>query len=159
MLFYTETNFHNFNFFIYADNEYLYKISFQPAKEYSEALQQDNELLRRAKTQLQLYFDGKLTEFDLPFILHGTDFQKKVWQQLIQIPYGCCKSYKDIAVLCDKPNASRAVGNACNSNPLPLIVPCHRVIGSSGKLTGYAGGLDLKRLLLALEQQKSSLIK
>lgn len=159
MLFFTETNFHNFKFFIYADNEYLYKISFQPAKEYSKALKHDNELLQRAKAQLQLYFDGKLTAFDLPFILHGTDFQQNVWQQLAEIPYGCCKSYKDIAVLCGTPKASRAVGNACNSNPLPIIVPCHRVIGSSGKLTGYAGGLELKRLLLSLEQQKRSLIK
>lgn len=159
MLFYTETNFHNFQLFIYADDEYLYKISFQPAKEYTDALKQENELLRCAKAQLQLYFNGILAEFTVPFILRGTDFQQKVWQKLIQIPYGCCKSYKEIAVLCGKPNASRAVGNACNSNPLPIIVPCHRVIGSSGKLTGYAGGLDFKRLLLALEQQKSSLIK
>lgn len=151
-MFQAEIKIHNYKFFLYADSEYLRQISFAPAAAYADAIRQDNAVLRLAKTQLQLYFNGQLTEFTVPFRMSGTDFQKKVWKQLQTIPYGCCRTYKEIAELCGSPKASRAVGSACNANPLPIIVPCHRVIGSSGKLTGYAGGLELKSLLLALEQ-------
>ncbi len=101
--------------------------------------------------QLEEYFYGKRKVFDFAYKLSGTDFQKRVWQQLCQIPYGETRTYKDIALAIGKPNASRAVGMANNKNPLGIVVPCHRVIGSDGKLVGYAGGLDIKRKLLRIE--------
>ncbi len=103
--------------------------------------------------QLCEYFDGKRKRFDIPYVLKGTDFQKKVWSALCEIPYGEVRSYKDIAVAVGNPKASRAIGLANNKNPITVIVPCHRVIGSSGKLVGYAGGLEMKKYLLTMEAQ------
>ena len=103
-------------------------------------------LAKEAQKQLDEYFAGKRKTFDLPLSPHGTDFQKKVWNALLKIPYGKTISYKDI-----DPNAPRAVGMACNKNPIIIVIPCHRVIGSNGKLTGYAGGLEFKEKLLTLE--------
>lgn len=108
-------------------------------------------LLDEAEKQVQAYLNGELMLFDLPFILHGTNFQQTVWQALNSIPYGTTCSYKDIAEIIQNPKAVRAVGGANNKNPLPLFFPCHRVIGSNNKLVGYAGGLDIKRRLLLLE--------
>ncbi|MER5253498.1 MULTISPECIES: methylated-DNA--[protein]-cysteine S-methyltransferase [unclassified Streptomyces] len=102
-------------------------------------------------SQLEAYFAGELTEFDLPMRLDGTPFQRTVWQQLQLIPYGETRSYGQLAALLGKPNASRAVGLANGKNPIGVIVPCHRVIGSGGSLTGYGGGLDRKQRLLAFE--------
>jgi len=102
--------------------------------------------------QLQEYFEGSRTEFDLPFALKGTPFQLCVWQELLRIPYGKTRTYGEIAAAIGKPGAARAVGMACNRNPIWLIVPCHRVVGKNGMLTGYEGGLDMKRKLLELEQ-------
>ncbi len=102
-------------------------------------------------SQLEDYFSGKRKAFDFSYKLIGSDFQKRVWQQLCRIPYGETRTYKDIALAIGKPNASRAVGMANNKNPLGIVVPCHRVIGSNGKLVGYAGGLDIKRKLLRIE--------
>lgn len=102
--------------------------------------------------QLIEYFDGSRKVFDFPYTLHGTDFQKKVWMALTEIPYGETRSYKDIATATGKPKASRAVGMANNKNPMVIVVPCHRVIGASGKLVGYAGGLSMKEYLLNLEK-------
>ena len=104
------------------------------------------------QTQCDLYTNHQLTSFDLPLKLMGTEFQKSVWRALIDIPYGETRSYKDIAKTIGHPKAYRAVGSACNRNPIGLIVPCHRVIGSQGNLTGYAGGLDLKEKLLNHEK-------
>ncbi|MBR9790420.1 MAG: methylated-DNA--[protein]-cysteine S-methyltransferase [Gammaproteobacteria bacterium] len=101
--------------------------------------------------QLEAYFDGRLTTFSVPLNASGTAFQQQVWRQLQAIPYGQTVSYGDIANDIGKPTASRAVGMANGKNPLTIIVPCHRVIGSNGKLTGYAGGLTRKQFLLALE--------
>ncbi len=109
------------------------------------------EFTDRAYNQLLEYFDGKRKDFDLPYKLNGTDFQKKVWSALCDIPYGQTRSYKEIAVAVGNPKASRAVGMANNKNPITVIVPCHRVIGSSGKLVGYAGGLTMKEFLLGME--------
>ena len=110
-------------------------------------------VLDDAERQLSEYFDGKRTEFDLPLASEGSEFQKKVWAELRRIPYGETATYGDIARrLGYEPVISRAVGVANASNPLPIVVPCHRVIGSDGKLTGYAGGVDRKRALLELEQ-------
>ena len=102
--------------------------------------------------ELQEYFDGKRTHFTFPLRLDGTDFQKAVWQELLRIPYGQTRTYSQIAAAIGNPNAARAVGQAVNRNPIWIAVPCHRVIGKSQALTGYAGGLELKQKLLALEQ-------
>jgi methylated-DNA-[protein]-cysteine S-methyltransferase len=114
--------------------------------------QMDNEIFKAAIEQLQAYFDGKLKTFDLPLQLEGTDFQLEVWNALKEIPYGKTVSYGDIARRIGRPKAVRAVGAANGQNPISIIVPCHRVIGSNGSLTGYGGGLKNKEALLALEQ-------
>ena len=112
-------------------------------------------LLRRAEEQLGEYFAGQRKEFDLPLAPAGTPFQQCCWQALCAIPYGRTRSYGDQAKAVGNPKASRAVGMANNRNPLPIVIPCHRVVGSSGKLVGYAGGLGIKEALLALEAQNS----
>ncbi|GGR98253.1 methylated-DNA--protein-cysteine methyltransferase [Streptomyces aureoverticillatus] len=101
--------------------------------------------------QLEAYFAGGLKEFDLPLCLDGTPFQRSVWQQLLEIPYGQTRTYGELAEALGNPAASRAVGLANGKNPISVIVPCHRVIGASGGLTGYGGGLDRKQRLLAFE--------
>jgi O-6-methylguanine DNA methyltransferase len=107
--------------------------------------------LMEAEKQLKLYFAGQLQRFDLPIEMYGTPFQQKVWAALQQIPYGETCTYKDIAVMLGQPGAMRAVGGANNRNPISIIVPCHRVIGASGQLVGYGGGLPIKIALLDLE--------
>lgn len=108
--------------------------------------------LDETTAQLLRYFEGKLDAFTVPLDLtSGTAFQQTVWQQLMAIPHGVTRSYGHLAQLLNKPGASRAIGNAVGRNPVSVIVPCHRVVGASGQLTGYAGGLDRKRALLALE--------
>lgn len=109
-----------------------------------------------AFNQLKEYFDGKRKVFDFPYELHGTEFQKKVWKALCDIPYGETCSYKDIAIAVGNSKASRAVGMANNKNPIFIIVPCHRVIGANGKLVGYGGGLGMKTTLLELEKKYKS---
>ena len=109
-------------------------------------------VLRQAVTQLDEYFAGLRNEFDLPLAATGTDFQNQVWQALTTIPYGETWSYQDLANAIGNPKAVRAVGLANGKNPISIVVPCHRVIGKSGKLTGYAGGVERKQRLLALEQ-------
>lgn len=108
-------------------------------------------VLDEAERQLNDYFAGRRTAFDLPLEPEGTPFQKKVWTALTRIPFGRTASYRDIAVSIGDPNACRAVGAANGRNPIPIVVPCHRVIGTSGKLTGFAGGLENKSFLLAHE--------
>ncbi|MGM8214799.1 methylated-DNA--[protein]-cysteine S-methyltransferase [Bacillaceae bacterium W0354] len=105
--------------------------------------------------QLDFYFAGELKSFSIDYELIGTDFQKKVWEALVTIPFGKTKTYKDLAEVIGNPKAVRAVGGALNKNPISIIIPCHRVVGSSGSLTGYAGGLDRKEHLLALEKKYS----
>jgi len=112
---------------------------------------EDARALRDARAQLEEYFAGKRVVFDLPLALRGTPFQMGVWRALLRIPYGATASYGEIAAAIGRPGASRAVGGANHNNPIPIIVPCHRVIGSDGSLTGYGGGEDRKRRLLALE--------
>ncbi|QES47411.1 cysteine methyltransferase [Streptomyces venezuelae] len=108
--------------------------------------------------QLTAYFAGELTEFDLPVRLEGTEFQRSVWAQLQRIPYGETWSYGELAGRLGKPNASRAVGLANGKNPVGIIVPCHRVIGASGSMTGYGGGVDRKERLLAFEAGERTLL-
>lgn len=107
---------------------------------------------REAIRQVVEYLEGKRSDFDLRLDLRGTPFQCSVWNALREIPYGMTRSYADVARAVGNPNAVRAVGTANGANPIPLVVPCHRVIATGGKLGGYGGGLDLKRRLLAMEQ-------
>ena len=116
-----------------------------------ELAERETELLEQAKVQLSEYFSGTRKQFDLPILLAGTGFQKKVWQALTGIPWGETRTYGQIAAAIGNPQGSRAVGMANHRNPIPIVVPCHRVIGAGGSLTGYAGGLDIKRKLLELE--------
>ncbi|NLU35896.1 MAG: methylated-DNA--[protein]-cysteine S-methyltransferase [Clostridiales bacterium] len=113
----------------------------------------ETELLKEACRQLQEYFAGNRKKFDLPLAPEGTSFQLKVWKALQSIPYGETRSYKDIAIAVGSPKATRAVGMANNRNPIAIIIPCHRVIGSNGKLVGYGGGMHVKEFLLNLEQE------
>ncbi|MGI5936406.1 MAG: methylated-DNA--[protein]-cysteine S-methyltransferase [Oscillospiraceae bacterium] len=113
-------------------------------------------LLLEAKIQLEEYFAGKRREFRLPLAPKGTEFQQRVWKALLAIPYGETRSYGEIARDIGNPRASRAVGMANNRNPIAIIIPCHRVIGSTGRLVGYGGGLDKKEFLLNIERQYSS---
>ncbi|HJG23152.1 methylated-DNA--[protein]-cysteine S-methyltransferase [Enterococcus durans] len=136
-----------------ADPFGLTTVSFQPIEENEEANQ---ELLLEGKKQLQEYFLGKRDTFDVPLSVNkGTVFQRKVWQALRSIPYGKIRTYKQIALAVESPKAVRAIGQANRMNPLPIIVPCHRVIGQNGQLTGYMGnseeGIAIKRQLLVLE--------
>ena len=105
------------------------------------------------REQLAAYFAGELEQFDLPLKLAGTPFQQRVWQELVRIPFGTTITYAELARHVGQPSASRAVGNANSRNPVSIIVPCHRVIGADGKLTGYAGGVDKKRWLLDWERR------
>lgn len=114
-------------------------------------LRDDAPPFAQARKQLAAYFRGELTEFDLPLAPEGTTFQRKVWEELRQIPYGTTVSYGEVARRLGRPRACRAVGLANGRNPIPIVVPCHRVIGADGSLTGYGGGLDRKRALLDLE--------
>ncbi len=114
--------------------------------------QQDGEYSRAAVTELDAYFAGYLRWFTVPIDLRGTDFQRLVWRILCGIPYGKTLSYGQVACAADRPNGPRAVGQAIGRNPISIIVPCHRVIGSNGGLTGYGGGLPRKRALLKLEK-------
>ena len=113
---------------------------------------EENFFLGNVKNQLDEYFEGKRKTFDIVLDPKGTEFQRKVWDKLMNIPYGQTASYKDIAVKVGNDKASRAIGMANNKNPIPIIIPCHRVVGSSGKMVGYAGGLDIKESLLNLEK-------
>lgn len=118
---------------------------------------EETPLLRAARTQLLEYLSGARRSFDLPLDPAGTDFQRSVWEALRAIPYGQTRTYGEIAAVVGRPKAVRAVGQANHVNPLPIFIPCHRVVGKNGALTGYAGGLNLKSALLALESGKECL--
>lgn len=138
-----------------SDGSALRLISFSEGK---AARQPEADWMRRngwfdaVKRQLDAYFTGELTEFDLPLSPQGTEFQRRVWQALTTIPYGETRSYRDIAIQIGQPDAVRAVGAANGQNPLPIVVPCHRVIGADGSLAGFSGGIENKKKLLQLEQ-------
>jgi methylated-DNA-[protein]-cysteine S-methyltransferase len=110
-----------------------------------------------AVEQLSAYFAGELTAFDIRLELHGTEFQRRVWKALLTIPYGETRSYGEIADQIGAPRSARAVGSANGHNPIAIVVPCHRVIGANGSLTGFGGGLDRKRTLLDLEKPRANL--
>jgi len=114
----------------------------------------DSPALAKARAQLDEYFEGRRKAFDLPLEPHGTPFQKAVWRALLAVPFGATSTYGTIAAAIRKPSAVRAVGAAIGANPIGIVVPCHRVIGRDGSLTGYAGGLDRKAKLLDLERAR-----
>jgi methylated-DNA-[protein]-cysteine S-methyltransferase len=118
----------------------------------AELVEQDDEVLTKTCRQLDEYLQRQRREFDIPVLMVGTDFQKRVWKALMNIPYGATATYGQIARDIGRARAVRAVGSACGANPISIIVPCHRVIGSDGGLVGYGGGLSLKKRLLKLEQ-------
>lgn len=135
------------------DNDVLYKLQCRPIK--TSINENRTPFSDEVYQQVEKYLSSKRKTFNIKYKLNGTDFQKKVWHALLDIPYGQTKSYKEIAEAINRPNASRAVGNANNNNPLMIIVPCHRVIGSNGDLTGYAGGLEMKKALLEIEKNST----
>jgi len=136
-----------------GNEEGLQRVAFAKGEETVEQAMRLPAPLQNAVNQLNAYFTGDLREFDLPLKLAGTPFQLAVWRALQDIPYGQTTSYGELARRVGTPKGSRAVGLANGSNPIAIVVPCHRVIGSNGKLTGYGGGLDNKQTLLALERQ------
>lgn len=142
------------NLLVAGDTDTLHLISFPTGSKtlsHADHWQRDDAAFAETANQLDAYFAGNLTEFDLPLTLDGTEFQNQVWQNLATIPYGQTASYGEMAKKAGRPKASRAVGAANGSNPLPIVLPCHRVIGSTGALTGFGGGMDAKKFLLKLE--------
>ena len=149
---------------IISANNYIIRIAFgaMPDENISEwlsstgfdgALSSDCETINNMEEQLNEYFSGDRLAFDVPVMFHGTQFQRRVWLELQSVPYGRTATYGQIAANIGNPKASRAVGMANNKNRLPIIVPCHRIVGADGTLTGFAGGLDIKRRLLDLESE------
>jgi methylated-DNA-[protein]-cysteine S-methyltransferase len=140
-----------------ADNNFLYRITLpnsHPPLPRTASAPAGHRLICLATSQLRQYFAGSRQHFDLPLAPQGTPFQLAVWQLIQQIPFGSTLTYGELAARLGSPNKARAVGGAANRNPLPLLIPCHRVLGAGGKLTGFAGGLEMKQFLLTLEQKK-----
>ena len=135
--------------YLAADEDFLYELRFDAPEIPAEA--GETPVLCEAVRQLEAYFAGRLRRFDVPLRPEGTPFQRLCWDALLQIPYGETRAYSDIARQIGRPAACRAVGMANNRNPISVIIPCHRVIGRDGSLTGYGGGLETKRFLLELE--------
>ncbi|MCH5327583.1 MAG: methylated-DNA--[protein]-cysteine S-methyltransferase [Coprobacter sp.] len=134
---------------IVQKGESIIRISF---RQDLTAVSKETNLIRETARQLDAYFNGTRTTFDIPLQPEGTPFQQKIWALLQKIPYGKTMTYKQLATLSGNANACRAVGMANNRNPIMIVIPCHRVIGADGSLTGYAGGLEVKQFLLQLEK-------
>ncbi len=138
---------------IIADKNYLRAVKF--IDELPEEKKKGNKITISARKQLKEYFNGKRKTFELPFEFKGTEFQNEVWKALTKIPFGSVVTYQDIAKLTGNEKAVRAVGSANGKNPIPIIVPCHRVIAKNGKLSGYAGGVERKEWLIEHEAKNS----
>lgn len=134
----------------FVDGEYELTVE-QELERESFSVEQDQDITAGARTQLQEYYAGTRQKFDVPFVLTGSEWQKAVWQALTRIPFGETRSYAEVAAMVGRPKAARAVGRANATNRLPVVVPCHRVIGADGSLTGFAGGTHLKTRLLEHE--------
>lgn len=142
--------------FVAGDGDHLHRIRFPTEKRAREVpgdWRRDDGCFAGVFGQLHAYFEGQLTRFDLPLRFNGTEFQNRVWKALCGIPYGATISYGALASRIGSPTASRAVGGANGANPLPIVVPCHRVIGSDKSLTGFGGGVDVKKFLLDHEHR------
>ncbi len=138
---------------IRQEDGFLTNISFFKL-DSTETLEQETPEIAQAFCQMEEYFLKKRKVFDLPLLLKGTEFQKRVWKAVQNVPYGQVRSYKQIAEMIGNVKACRAVGSANHCNPLPVVIPCHRVVGTGGKLVGYAAGLKIKQFLLDLEQNE-----
>ncbi len=134
---------------VFAENEKIVRLDLK-TKEKSDSVITE-KVLFDAEKQLSEYFSGRRVQFDIPYKFSGTDFQKAVWRELEKIPFGKTMTYGEVALAAGKPKAARAVGMTCNKNPLAIVVPCHRVVGAGGKLTGFACGTDVKEWLLCHE--------
>ena len=141
--------------YLTADGDHLFELRF--GARAGVIPPGETPVLLEAARQLDAYFAGALRAFDLPLMPEGTDFQRRCWNALLEIPYGETVSYGEIARRIGRPRATRAVGMANHNNPISIIIPCHRVIGKNGSLTGYGGGLENKKWLLSLEQGRAKL--
>ncbi len=161
MISYTETDSPVGRLLLAGDESAVRRIHFMNGSEESPPSQEwrnaRSPLLKEALRQLEAYFAGELRDFTLELAPEGTPFQLAVWRRLQEIPYGATISYGELARRVGNPKASRAVGLANGANPIPIVIPCHRVIGASGKLTGYGGGLPIKRTLLDIESAERRL--
>lgn len=137
---------------IAEDGTFITNVYFEDEAGAKDANLEETQLLKEAAKQINEYFSGNRKSFELPISPSGTEFQKSVWNALQAIPFGETRSYKEIAIAVGNEKACRAVGMANNKNPISLIIPCHRVIGTNGKLVGYAGGLKVKEYLLNMEK-------
>lgn len=140
-----------------ADEQGLRRINFETSRKpvfIGSDWNRDPDYFKNIKAQLRAYFNGELKQFDLPLAPEGTAFQQAVWKTLQTIPYGTVTTYQWVADQIGNPKAVRAVGGANGKNPIAIVIPCHRVIGSDGSLTGFGGGLDVKQRLIGLERQK-----
>lgn len=144
----TYMSFENISLEIITENDKLKGINF--VESYKETTE-DDSFQKEIKKELMEYFEGKRKVFEIPLEVEGTEFQKKVWTEMAKIPFGEKMSYGELAEKSGCPKGARAVGLACNKNKIPIIIPCHRVVGKNGNLTGFAGGLDIKAQLLKLE--------
>ncbi len=141
---------------LWEEEGYLVAMHFgKEEKTSGEYRLEETSVIKKGYEQLEQYFQGKRRAFDIPLRPRGTEFQRRVWAALLDIPYGETRSYKEVAIKIQRPKAFRAVGLANNKNPLPIIIPCHRVIGSDGRMVGYGGGLKIKETLLHLESPKN----
>lgn len=154
MAFFTKVRAFCGEFFLESDGAALVRVAFSEPEGFTES-GENCPVLRIAQAQFAEYFSGTRKQFDLPVAGAGTFFQEKVWTALREIPYGETRTYGEIAAEIGVPGASRAVGAANHVNPLPIVVPCHRVVGAHGKLSGYAGGTEMKRALLEHERHFS----
>lgn len=139
---------------IISNDKEITHISFNNKAIIKDAINKETEIIKQTIQQINEYLNGARKSFNIKINPKGTEFQKSVWNELTKIPYGETRTYKDIAIKIKNPKAYRAVGNANNKNPIGIIIPCHRVIGSKGELTGYAGGLKIKQKLLQIEKQR-----
>ncbi|MCL2765659.1 MAG: methylated-DNA--[protein]-cysteine S-methyltransferase [Treponema sp.] len=155
MIYYYDYTYKFCNLIIAEENGRICNVSFKIKKNTEDWKKNETPIIKKAAKQFNDYFNGKLKVFDLPLALHGTVFQLKIWNALQVIPYGETRSYGQLAAMIENPKASRAAGMANNRNPAAIIIPCHRIIGHDGSLTGYAGGLELKQQLLNLEKENS----
>jgi methylated-DNA-[protein]-cysteine S-methyltransferase len=140
---------------IAEENGFVTNVFFGGTVRPKEFEEHETAGIKRAATQIKEYLQGKRREFDLPVLPEGTEFEKMVWNELLKIPYGETRTYRELAKRIGKPNACRAVGRANGRNPISILIPCHRVIGADGTLTGYAGGLEMKKILLQIENSET----
>lgn len=133
-------------------NGFIVKVHFGSNTSFKDKDIKEVDVIKKAYVELNNYLKGDIKEFTIPLKVDGTEFMKEVWDGLLKIPYGETLSYKELGKKIGRPKAARAIGLACNKNPIPIFIPCHRIVGSNGNLTGYLGGLNIKKKLLEIEK-------